>query len=71
MLHQRIVSEQQSSLTEMQSSSYIVEEDATYSSNLLARRVSGVQKVLGVSWNTVDDKLDFDIREIATSLQAH
>jgi len=55
MLHQRIVSDQQSPSTQVQSSSFVVEEDTTYSSNLLAGRVSGGQKVLGMSWNTVYD----------------
>ena len=41
----------------------------TYTSRLLEGNVPGSQKVLGVSWNPVSDMLEFDIREVAQSLQ--
>jgi len=68
MLNQKILSDQQCSSIQAESGSCVVEEDTTYSSSLLGGTVPGGQKVLGVRWNTVDDTLDFDIREIATSL---
>ena len=45
-----------------------MEEDATYTSNLLTGSIPGGHKVLGVSWDPVRDVLLFDIRDIANSL---
>ena len=47
-----------------------MEEDSTYASNLLAGSIPGSQKVLGVDWNPVSDVLEFDLRDIASSLQS-
>ena len=49
--------------------SNVVEDDMTYTSGLLKGSVPGDQKVLGVSWNSVSDVLEFDIRGVAQSLQ--
>ena len=48
----------------------VVEEDTTYTSELLEGSMPGSQKVLGVSWNPVNDMLEFDIRGVAQSLQS-
>lgn len=72
-LCQRIAAGEQNS-EQNQSTSYtgssVVEEDTTYTSNLLEGSVPGGQKIFGVSWNPVTDVLEFDIREVAKSLQA-
>ena len=46
-----------------------MEEDTTYTSDLLEGSVPGGQKVLGVSWSPISDMLEFDIRGVAKSLQ--
>ena len=68
ILRQRVAYNEQELSTDAHSKSSIIEEDTTYTSNLLAGSVSGGQKVLGVGWNPVNDVLEFDIREIANSL---
>ena len=45
--------------------SNVVEDDMTYTSGLLEGSVPGDQKVLDVSWNSVSDVLEFDIRGVA------
>ena len=45
-----------------------MEEDETYTSDLLTGSVTGGQGVLGVSWNPTNDVLEFDIKQIAISL---
>ena len=47
-----------------------MEEDTTYTSELLVGSMPGGQQVLGVSWNPVNDMLEFDIRGVAQSLQS-
>ena len=46
----------------------IMEEDETYTSNLLTGSKPDGQKVLGVSWDPTNDVLLFDIRAIVNSL---
>jgi len=46
----------------------IMEEDETYTSNLLTGSKPGGQKVLGVSWDPTKDVLLFDIRAIVNFL---
>ena len=50
--------------------SRVVEEDTTYTSGPLKGNMPGGQKVLGVSWNSFSDVLEFDITGIAKSLQS-
>ena len=66
-LHQQIAADELKP-TILRSMGSVVEEDSTYTCNLLTGNVSGGQKVLEVSWNTIDYVLEFDIREIANSL---
>ena len=66
-LHQRIAAEQKLP-TEVELYGCIMEEDVTYTSNLLTGSIPGGHKVLGVSWDPVRDVLLFDIRDIANSL---
>ena len=71
-LRQRIAADEQrsdQSQPVLDTSSNVMEEDMTYTSRLLEGNVTGGQKVLGVSWNPVSDMLEFDIREVAQSLQ--
>ena len=48
----------------------VVEEDSTYTSELLEGIMPGGQKVLGISWSPVNDMLEFNIRGVAQSLQS-
>ncbi|XP_065891666.1 uncharacterized protein [Dysidea avara] len=66
-LCQRLAAEQKLP-TEVELYGCIMEEDATYTSNLLIGSIPGGHKVLGVSWDPVRDVLLFDIRDIANSL---
>ena len=54
----------------LDTNSKVVEEDTTYTSGFLEGNMPGGQKVLVVSWNSVSDMLEFDIRGIAESLQS-
>ena len=49
--------------------SNVVEDDMTYTSGLLEGSVPEDQKVLGISWNSVNGVLEFDIRGVAQTLQ--
>ena len=53
-LRQRIAAEQKLP-TEVELYGCIMEEDATYTSNLLTASIPGGHKVLGVSWDPVRD----------------
>jgi len=68
IIRQQIALEEQKLSTDIHPSSGVMEEDSTYTSNLLAGSTPGSQKVLGVSWDSVNDVLEFDLRTIATSL---
>ena len=46
-----------------------MEEDETYTSNLLTGSKPGGQKVLGVGWDPTSDMLLFDISAMVNSLQ--
>jgi len=67
-LHQRIASYEQISPADLHSNSSVIEEDATYTSDLLTGSGPSGQKVLGISWNPISDVLEFDVRQIAISL---
>ena len=67
-LHQRIASYEQISPPDVHSMNIVVEEDATYTSDLLTGSVPGGQSIVGVSWNPINDELEFDIRQLAISL---
>ena len=47
-----------------------MEEDTTYTSGLLIGSLPDGQWVLGVSWNPINDVLEFDIRCIAFFLHS-
>ena len=55
--------------TAANNSHHVVEENATYTSSLFNDEMSDCQKILGVSWNPVADRLVFDLRETADSLR--
>ena len=50
----------------------VEEEDKTYTKNLLGgrlRQLENVQKILGVTWNFVNDELIFDLNELAIQIK--
>ncbi|XP_065902306.1 uncharacterized protein [Dysidea avara] len=73
-LQSRIESSEGHDLVEVNSSnsSSVVEEDKTYTKDVLGRAQSnegGEQKILGVRWNYVQDQLVFDLSELAITLR--
>ena len=72
-LHQRIIADRQNAgqpKPVVATSSDVVEENATYTSTLFNNDMSDNQKILGVSWNPVNDTLVFDITATASALRA-
>ena len=63
------ISEEQRSPTDVEVNRSIMEEDETYTSNLLTGSKPGGQKVLGVGWDPTSDMLLFDISAMVNSLQ--
>ena len=45
----------------------VIEEDKTYTKDILGdkQNIDGEQKILGIKWNFVQDKLVFDLTEMA------
>ena len=70
IVRQRIALDEQKLPNNSCTNSSVMEEDSTYTSNLLAGSTAGSLKVLGVGWNPVNDVLEFDLREIANSLHS-
>ena len=70
IVRQRIALDEQKLPNNSCTNSSVMEEDSTYTSNLLAGSTAGSLKVLGVGWNPVNDALEFDLREIANSLHS-
>ena len=70
IVRQRIALDEQKLPNNSCTNSSVMEEDSTYTSNLLAGSTVGSLKVLGVGWNPVNDVFEFDLREIANSLHS-
>ena len=70
IVRQRIALDEQKLPNNSCTNSSVMEEDSTYTSDLLAGSTAGSLKVLGVGWNPVNDVLEFDLREIANSLHS-